>query len=325
MPSKTILIKFSTWWVLLLVFSLPHTSYALCNAPPLNPITDISWSCIFPISIGGIGSANTQNPDQNDAPICVCNGGSVPRLGLKVSFWEPSRIIDTVADPFCLMPLGTKIANPKPGTLGGSLNNDVNGGGKAFQQMHYYLFPAWKILDMFQDIPCIDDGGFDVTEMTEINPNWNNDVLSLVVNPEAVLFANPATILACAADAAATLTGFPRNELFWCMGSWGNAYPLAGSITSTDYVQANAGLAARSIFLMGRLGRLLDTTPDGCAKTFTPIWHKNRYKLQLMRPVRDSSCQPIGRSGLLWTSDKHPLTQDNFEWMAFKKVDCCVS
>jgi conjugal transfer pilus assembly protein TraU len=307
------------------LFCMPVTSYAVCNTSPLNPITDISWSCIFPISIGGIATSGADETSQNDTPVCICHEGAVPRVGLKVSFWEPARIIDTVADPYCMMPLGTTINNPKPGTLGGSLSNEATGSGKAFQQMHYFIFPAWKILDMFWDIPCIEDDGFDLAMMSELNPTWNNEVLSLIVNPEAVLFANPASTLACSADAAATMVGFPRNELFWCMGSWGNAYPLAGSITSTDYVGANAGLAARSIFLMGRLGMLLDNTPDGCAKTFTPIWHKNHFKLQMVRPVRDASCQPIGRNDLLWTSGKHPNTQDNFEWMVFKHVDCCIS
>lgn len=301
---------------------------AKCDNQFINPVTDISWSCIFPIRLGGVaikGGGPSEDPSLNRSPVCVCKGGKVPRVGIKASFWEPSRIIDTVSDPYCMMPLGTKLSEPKPGTLGGGLSNGVNGSGRAFQQMHFYIFPAWKVLDMFLDLPCIEDKGVDVLAMTEIMPNWNSEILSLIVNPEAILFANPVTGLACSADAVSALGGMPRNELFWCMGSWGNAYPLAGSITSTDYTEANAGLAARGIFMMGRLGMLQDTSEDGCSFSFSPIWKKNRYKLQMMRPVRDSMCLPIGREGMLWDSMKHPLTKDNFMWMLFKKVDCCVS
>jgi conjugal transfer pilus assembly protein TraU len=299
-----------------------------CPTDGMNMLGDISWQCIFPVRIGGIielGANDSETDDQSMSPICVCNGGAVPRVGLSVSFWEPARLIDTVSEPYCMMPLGANIGNPTPGHLDGSLvRNRVQ--SKAFQQMHYYIFPAWKILDMFTDIPCMEDKGFDVAMMTEVVPTWNNDILSLLVNPEAILFANPAAALACAADAASALFNKPQNALFWCMGSWGLTYPLAGSITAPDYVEANAALAARSIFFMGRIGLLRDTGADGCTFSYTPIWHKNRYKLQLAKPVKDSSCHAIGKSGLLWTHYKQPpVGADNFMWVQFRKLNCCMS
>lgn len=314
--------------ILLLFFLLPDAAKASpCNSGPINPVTDVSWRCIFPIQIAGIVQlgGDAEDPDNIDNPICVCTGGLLPKFGLTVSFWEPSRLIDTVSEPYCLMALGTKLAAPRAGTLGGSLDRDENS-QRAFQQMHYYIFPVWAMLDLFTDIQCLQEESFDVAMMSELVPTWNDDILSTIVNPEAVLFANPLSQLACAADASAVLTGKPRNELFWCMGSWGSVYPLAGSITVTDYVEANAGLAARSIYLMGRTGLLLDTALDGCSLQYTPIWRKDRYKLQLAKPVKDSSCQRIGRSGLLWTAYKQPPTQgDNFGWVMFKKVNCCVT
>lgn len=302
---------------------------AVCNSKMINPITDVAWNCIFPIRIGGVavgGSGPTHDPCESSGPICICRDGQIPRIGIKVSFWEPSRIIDTVADPYCIMPFGKTINTPPKGNLRGGLTNDPNGAGKAFQQMHYYIYPVWKILELFTDLPCLEDASFDVAMLTELLPNWNNDALSAVLNPEAVLFGNPLLGMACAADSMSALLGSPRNELFWCMGSWGNAYPLSGSITSTDYVAANAGIAARSIYMMGRLMMLRDSLPDGCGFTPSPIWRKNRYRLQLMRPVRDSTCLPIGKSGLTWSQMKHPpRSGDNFSWMFFKKNDCCVS
>ena len=298
-----------------------------CPGTPINPITDVAWQCIFPIQIAGIIQlgVNGEDPDDIANPVCVCTESAIPRLGLTVSFWEPARLIDTVSEPWCLMALGTKLNEPRPGTLGGSLDRGP-AGQRAFQQMHYYIFPVWAILDLFTDIPCLEDTQFDVAMMSELIPTWNDDILSAIVNPEAVLFANPASQLACAADAAAVLQGKPRNELFWCMGSWGSAYPLAGSITVTDYVEANAGLAARSIYSMGRAGLLRDTALDGCALQYTPIWRKDRYKLQLAKPVKDNACQRIGRTGLLWSHYKQPaIGGDNFSWVMFRKVNCCVT
>lgn len=316
--------------ILLLIISLlSQVSLAsLCPSAGINMLTGISWQCTFPMRIGGVVQLGSNEPESGDTtmdPVCICNGGNAPKVGISVSFWEPARIIDTVSEPYCMMVMGTSLGNPAPGSLDGSLGR-TGSQSKAFQQMHYYIFPAWAILDMFTDIDCLENKGFDVPMMTEVVATWNNEILSLIVNPESVLFANPVSNLACAADAASSLVGMPRNELFWCMGSWGNTYPLAGSITSTDYVEANAGLAARSIYYMGRIGLLRDTGLDGCSSMYTPIWRKNRYKLQLISPVKDNTCHKIGQSGLLWTAYKQPPQGgDNFMWMMFRKVNCCVT
>jgi len=313
--------------LIVLLLSSGQLLASTCPNTPLNPLTDISWECLFPVRIGGVvqlGSNNAEADDTTMDPICVCNGGAVPKVGISVSFWEPARIIDTVSDPYCMMPIGTKMANPTPGRLSGSMSRR-NGATSTFQQMHYYMFPALTLLDMFTDISCVDQNPFDVAMMTEVLPTWNNDILSLIVNPESVLFANPVAQLACAADASTSMFDKPINELFWCMGSWGSTYPLAGSITGSDYVESNAALAARSIYLMGRLGLLTDSGLDGCSMHYTPIWRKDRYKLQLMKPVRDT-CHKIGKTGLLWTGGKHPpANADNFMWMMFRKVNCCVT
>ena len=58
--------------------------------------------------------------------------------------WEPARLIDTVSDPYCMMPLGFKLMNTG-GKLGGS-HMQEDGQSKTFQQMHYYFFPAFLSL-----------------------------------------------------------------------------------------------------------------------------------------------------------------------------------
>jgi len=42
---------------LFLVVNTGQTAQAKCNARFLNPITEICWDCIFPISVGGISRA----------------------------------------------------------------------------------------------------------------------------------------------------------------------------------------------------------------------------------------------------------------------------
>lgn len=300
-----------------------------CGPEPINPITDIAWQCIFPIRIGGTLQVKANAPDDPDminSPICTCMMGPVPNVGMTVSFWEPARIIDTVSDPFCFLPLGAKLPNPTPGQLGGGLQRTPDQQSvRAFAQMHYYIFPAWAVLDMFVDLPCVEKKEFDVAMITEVLPTWNDEVMALMMNPEAILFSNPATQLACMADSVAATLGMPRDELFWCMGSWGGSYPLAGAITGSEYVAANAGLAARGIYTMARTGLLLDHAENMCGAVPTPIWRKRHWRLQEMKPVVDNSCHVIGEPGVLWTQGKNPPKGgDNFSWMVFRKTNCCV-
>jgi hypothetical protein len=69
-------------------------------------MTDICWSCLFPISIGpvkvsGGGREDTENPHQIP---CVCP--RAPYFGIPVGFWEPARLVDVTRIPFCMVSMG---------------------------------------------------------------------------------------------------------------------------------------------------------------------------------------------------------------------------
>ncbi|RZL70961.1 MAG: conjugal transfer protein, partial [Sphingomonas sp.] len=55
-----------------------------CSGKFVNPITDVCWSCLFPLSVGGLkiwpsNRADTENPS---LPVCAC-GSPVPRIGIS--------------------------------------------------------------------------------------------------------------------------------------------------------------------------------------------------------------------------------------------------
>ena len=317
--------------LMILLFSLVPTQpvqAAGCNGNVINPALDIEWACIFPIIIGGVPQGSDPNPsdisESTDSPICACVENNVPLVGLTLKLWEPARIIDSVTDPYCMMPLGTQLSAAADGKLAGTYNGEEE---FAFSQGHYYQFPAWAMLDLFMDVPCLEKTPeFDIAMMTEVLPTWNNDIMSLILHPESILFANPVASAACIADSISSSANMPLDSLFWCMGSWGSAYPLSGTINATDYIQSQAGIAARMIYLMGRSGLLLNANYDGCSFQYSSIWQKSNYRLQLMQPVKDSNCLNIGKSGLLWSHFKNkPHTGDNFSFMMFRKVKCCAT
>jgi conjugal transfer pilus assembly protein TraU len=312
---------------------LPSGADAKCENSFINPITDINWNGIFPVKIGGvelIGTDIDTPPDNISSPICLC-GSPVPKIGISASFWEPARLVETVKDPYCFTTIGTQLANPKQGFLaGGRSSHSQDEAPSTFQQAHWYIFPVWAVLDLFLDMPCLETGGFDIAYMTEIDPLWNSDLSSFILNPEALLFGNPAAQLACVADSVASNAKYPLDPLFWCMGSWGGAYPLTGHINSENYIQANAGLGARMIYKLGRESLLWDTGSNVCGPVPTPIWIKSHYRMHIIKPVRGSKVHPIGRSGLIWSSGKNPPfgsrsnAADNFLWMIFRKQSCCI-
>jgi conjugal transfer pilus assembly protein TraU len=314
---------------------LPWTSWAICKGRPINPVTDICWQCIFPVQFGGrltLGDSQGEEPvEDTSSPVCACYGGGNVTIGVTVSFYEPARAVETVNDAYCFPSLGTAISNPQPGLLNGSTDaQEVTGGTQTFQQAHYYILPVFSLMDLFYDFPCLEQEGFDLAYMTEVDPLWSNDSLAFLINPEALLFANPASQLSCIPDSTAAALGYPLDPLFWCMGSWGSAYPLTGTIPNRNTTTANAGLAARMLFKLGREMLLYDTGSNPCGAVMSQIWRKSHYRLQIARPVRGSDCIPIGRSDILWGSGKNPPggagsnSPDNFLWVLTRKNKCCA-
>ena len=90
---------------------LATDSPALADAGPgkcpgsfVNPITDICWSCLFPISIGGLKIWPSSRPDPSNPalPVCLCG----LRPGIAMGFWEPVRLADVSMKPWCFVNLG---------------------------------------------------------------------------------------------------------------------------------------------------------------------------------------------------------------------------
>ena len=73
-------------------------------------------------------------------------------------------------------------------------------------------------LELLTDFVCMERSTFDVAYITEFDPLWNDDETAFVLNPEAVMFANPIAQAACAVDAVKATAGFPLDSMFWCSG-----------------------------------------------------------------------------------------------------------
>jgi conjugal transfer pilus assembly protein TraU len=308
-----------------------------CTGRFPNPITDICWSCILPISIGSARVANLG--DQEDipnpgSPLCTC--GANPVIGLSVGFWEPARHVEVVRKPFCLVSLGGVDLDPGlPAPHAARYTRaEGDGDGGSFYQAHFYTNPILHYLQVIADFPCLERGAFDLAYLTEVDPLWANDELSLILHPDAMLFANPVAIASCAADCVTATVGFGIPDLFWCAGCQGGIYPMNGRVPyHLGGVRTAALLAQR---LTAKLHRELVAwgwhgTAGMCGPYFAPVMDKTAYKTQLTYPIPNTvkeggrCCQPFGRTTITWGAGKeYPVQGEDFAFMLFRKRNCCV-
>lgn len=90
----------------LCLLALNVQAYSKCVGRFVNPLSDICWSCLFPITIGGMkvseSGEDTPNPRRL---VCTCTK-PIPRIGIPISFWEPVRLVDVTRTPYCLVNMG---------------------------------------------------------------------------------------------------------------------------------------------------------------------------------------------------------------------------
>jgi conjugal transfer pilus assembly protein TraU len=243
--------------VLLLVAGLalagPAAAGPTCQGRFMNPITDICWSCVFPLTIG---SASLLSDGQNDidnpsTPICYCN--NPPRVGVTIGFWEPVRLVDVTRTPFCMVALGGIAIDPGIEVPRGAQVGHDSQTRNSFYHVHWYTNPILYWLEVLLDFPCLEQGALDLVYLTEVDPLWADDELTAILNPEAVLFANAPAKAACAADCVASSAGLGIASLFWCAGCQGSIYPMSGHVAAhIGGVQASALLTQRMTAKMHR-------------------------------------------------------------------------
>ena len=318
-----------------LAASVGEVSAQSCTGRFVNPIADVCWECLFPISIGSIdigsatGAPDTPNPS---SPICLC-GSPIPRIGLSVDVWEPARLVDVTRTPWCFPNLGGLTINPgfhaargRTGSSGG------DGAAGSVWHAHLYMYPLLSWIGALLDLGCLEAGGLDIAWTSELDPAWLDDEFSFLLNPEAALFANLPAQAACAADCTASSAGLPLDALFWCAGCQGGMYPLTGNVAAhVGGVQASLLTGQRLLYRLHRAGLAWGTSGSGalCGRYPMPVMKKSQYRWQMTQPVPATSpltgCNPTGRSSVLWESLRElPVAGENFGYLLWRKRNCCL-
>ncbi len=323
------LVCVSVWVVV--VLSGAFASAVNCTGKFPNPISDICWECLFPITIGSTELVSGSQPDTPNpsSPICACSQ-PFPRIGIAAGFWEPIRLVDVTKRPFCFVNLGGMEidAGLDLGTGKAPGNNDKY---NATWYVHWYVYPLLYWLNLLTDLSCLEASSFDIAYVTELDPLWLDDELTFLLNPEAILFSHPIAHAACAADCVAATTHLPLDALFWCAGCQGGMYPMNGKVQAhVNGVQSSLLATEKMIYKLHRQLLLPGTSGEEalCQPYPMPVIKKSQYRTQMTNPVPttgDGGCAPLGKSSVLYEAAKElPVIGEDFGYLIWRKRNCCV-
>lgn len=322
----------------MLLISINSWADTNCHGKFANPVTDYCWSCVFPISVGGkpvggIGQDENKSSPKTSSSVCACS--DPPKVGVKMGFWEPARLVDITRTPYCFVGLGGVsmdfgIDTARHAQTGKSDARSPS----AFYQAHWYTNPLFFWMEVMLDDSCLERGTFDVAYITELDPLWSDSESTFILNPDVALWGNPVAQAACALDCIAATIDFGRDELLWCDGCQGSMYPLNGWVGSkVGGVQASSLIAARMTAKLHR--ELLMWSASGedgmCGFYPQPVMSKSNYKYSMTYPIPQTKkiagkcCQPFGRTTALWGSGReYPIQGEDFAFQIFRKRDCCA-
>lgn len=317
------------------------TDYSCQGAFP-NPITDICWSCVFPLKLAG---ATLMSMGQDDIDtgannmMCSCLGkGGGTIVGITSSFWEVIDLVDVTTKPGCIVGLGgiqMDFDNLPAGTPGVITQTDSGNKPRSFYHTHRISFPVMYVAELLLDNSCLTQTPIDLTYFSEIDPTHADNTLAILLSPDSFLYGNIVAVAACSAWNVAC-TSFATDvdkaickRLHWCE----DVYPLVGDIPYHFGMVASAQIMVhREIVKAGRELRTWGAAgSDGMCSYYPDLMPDiTTFKMAMMYPVPQTEkilgkcCEPIGRSSVLWGSGKEfPVKGEDFSFLLYRKRDCC--
>jgi conjugal transfer pilus assembly protein TraU len=257
-------------------------------------------------------------------------------VGISVGFWEPARLADVTMKPWCFPNLGGVRIAPGFDIGQGYMAGPSMVGGRsqstAKWHVHWYVYPLLYWMELLTDFVCFEQASFDIAYMTEVDPLWQDDALSGLINPEAIVFANPIAQAACAADCVTATAAMPIDTLFWCAGCQGAMYPMNGNIPSSiGHVQSSRLALSRFAYKMHRQALAWGTMGSKglCSKYVMPIMRKQQYRFQMVNPIPTVSgryaCSSIGASSMPPGAGRaYPAGGEDMGYLVWRKRNCCV-
>ena len=125
-----------------------------------------------------------------------------------------------------------------------------------------------------------------------------------------------------------SLGGEAIDALFWCVGSWGHLYPLAGHHLQHTSIPRNTSLlASRALAKLHRRGQARRHMGDDavCNPVIEPFLPKTQYQMSVFHPVPEATSKhPTGRLTFRWGEDRMiPGSGEDMVYLVWRWNDCC--
>ena len=329
-----------------------------------NVFRHVCWDCFLDnLSLLGVG--NPPDGAASRAPVCACTDNlGVPEVGWPLSMWQPQRVVEVTTIPWCSVGLGgVRLQNSLKGSgFSNEAPTDGSRETRGFYQYHYFSYPIMMMMEIFVVPGCYSDYlDFDLMYLSEVDPLHQNDLLAILLNPEAIIFSNPIATAYCAYDCVRVTANNPVESSFPCAGCSGNLYPLTGNVyPQPDQVAATELIAQRALAALHRRGLARKTMGRAaqCGPTFAPMIPRSQYRFSMLHPVPEARsggaldqiseagdietlaaggegltpfeecCHPMGMSTARWCvpagGRKRPGRDTNFVYMIWNYRDCCI-
>lgn len=266
-----------------------------------NVFDQVCWDCFLDnVSLMGVSIEGKPDGAASVGPVCACTDAlGVPEIGFPLSFTSPQKLNEVVTTPWCSPSLGgIKLQD----TLTGLGYNDSSTTDKteatAFYQYHYFSYPLMTMLGMLL-MPSCSDGymDFDLLYLSEVDPLHNNDLLALLLNPEAIIMANPAGVAWCSIDCVTTTADAQQESFYGCAGCDGLLYPLTGNVPAqTDPVSGSSLITQRVLAGLHRKGLARKKMGNAamCEPEYFPTIPRSQYKFSMIYPVPEAGGEDSG-------------------------------
>jgi len=305
---------------------------AFCQGTVYNPLSETNWNNAFPVTIGGVRVGGGGNPPlMNMDPICTCPGpNGVPIPGIGMTYWEPTYVAEIARTPGCLSTLGGQEA--LPGFTHRMSNQSHQTGEKDGEdttnmEVHWYQYPLFSVLNIMGTLGCMNTGGYNLADLTEVDPTWSDSAWSAIAFPETALYASMPVILACIPDAIASTAGLPLDMMNWCAGARG-LYPLIGWTDSYSPQAGNLHILAKYMARKTRFAGLLATIGPWatCGSAYLPNMIRSQYRIDPIAPVPLNRRVVLGMSSLRWgfTPPANTPTRSDSAYLIWVGKQCCV-
>lgn len=310
-------------------------------------ISNVCWSCIFPLRISGwtiFGSPQSASgsssqgfplssrpsvPDgaANDK-ICICTEDGLPKIGLPLGMWLPTTLYETTMTPGCSSVLGgvkLGIADPLYRGTSGTPTEDL--AQQSFNHIHLYSYPILMLMDLFTKCETA-FSDIDVLYMSEIDPMWNDPIISLYGNPLSVFGSSLMAQAACAADAVSSSVGKPIDQMFWCGGTWTSTMaPFTGFEHAQGPVQFASSTSLKMLAMNVARGITRKKKGDEalCKPYYAPMIERGDYRWQVAWPRAEGRRNHgTGESLLRWGAGRTvPGVADLPIFLLWEWTDCC--